>query len=310
MTKKVSAYFLDKIHFFFAARPILIFFICGICVFSQSIAQVENVTARNDTTSSFFSRKTALTYGIALHSVLAVVLEYKWWWQNNYHPFEVEDEGFMDDYSLGVDKFGHLFTSYFYFNALYKLMEWGGFEESATMWVSVSIPALYAISLEIGDGFSHYEFAPDDLLANALGLGYGVLQKKYRYLDNFTFKWSYIPTGMYHGGLTYPITNDYDGHIYWLSLKMHNLLPQPVKQYWPKFLNLAIGYGAINASVGSTGLIKRKYAISLDYNLTELPLNGDTWETVKSIFDLLHFPAPGVRIIEGEQPQFKPLLLN
>ncbi len=55
------------------------------------------------------------------------------------------------------------------------------------MWVSVTIPALYAISLEIGDGFSHYEFAPNDLLANALRLGYGVLQRRYQYLDNFTF---------------------------------------------------------------------------------------------------------------------------
>jgi hypothetical protein len=91
---------------------------------------------------------------------------------------------------------------------------------------------------------------------------------------------------------------------------MHNLLPEPAKQYWPKFLNLAVGFGAINASVGSTEPMKRKYVISLDYNLTELPLNGDTWETVKYIFDLLHFPAPGVRNVEGERPQFKPLLLN
>lgn len=189
-------------------------------------------------------------------------------------------------------------------------MKWGGYDESTTMWVSVSIPALYAISLEMGDGFSHHEFVPDDLLANRLGLGYGVLQRRYQYLDDFTFKWSYIPGGVHRGRLNYPITNDYDGQIYWLGFKMHNLLPEPVKQYWPKFLNLAVGYGAINASVGSTEPMKRKYAISLDYNLTELPLNGDTWETVKDIFDLLYFPALGVRNVEGERPQFKPLLLN
>jgi hypothetical protein len=310
MTKKFSRYILDRFHPASTVRPFLIFFICGICVFSQSIAQVEDLTTRNDTTSSFFSRKTTLTYGIALHSALAIVLEYKWWWKNDYHPFEEEDEGFLNDYSLGVDKFGHFYISYFYFNALQNLMKWGGYDESTTMWVSVTIPALYAISIELGDGFSHYEFAPDDLVANALGLGYGVLQRRYQYLENFIFKWSYIPTGVYRGRLNYPITNDYDGHIYWLSFKMHNLLPEPVKQYWPKFLNLAVGYGAINASIGSTEPMKRKYAISLDYNLTELPLDGDTWETVKNIFDLLHFPAPGVRNVEGERSQFKPLLLN
>ena len=306
MTNRLPAY----VFSIFVSRSILILLICGICLCNRCSAQLEDTTAKNDTAAGLFSRKATLTYGIAIHSALAIILEYKWWWHNDYHPFEIEDEGFLDDYSLGVDKFGHFYTSYFYFNALQNLMRWGGYDETTKLWVSVSIPALYAISLEIGDGFSHYEFAPDDLLANALGLGYGILQRKYRYLDNFIFKWSYIPTGEYRGRFNYPITNDYDGHIYWLSFKMHNLLPEPVKQYWPKFLNLAVGYGAVNASVGSTMPMKSKYAISLDYNLTELPLEGETWETVKNIFDLLHFPAPGVRNVQGERPQFKPLLLN
>jgi hypothetical protein len=64
---------------------------------------------------------------------LAIVLEYKWWWRNDCHPFEVEDEGFLNDYSLGVDKFGHVYTSYFYFNALHNLMKWGRYDESTTM---------------------------------------------------------------------------------------------------------------------------------------------------------------------------------
>lgn len=80
---------------------------------------------------------------------------------------------------MGVDKVGHIYTSYLYFNPLYNVMKWGGYDESTTMWVSVIVPALYAISLEIGDGFSHYEFAPDDLLANSLGLGYAVLNTQY-----------------------------------------------------------------------------------------------------------------------------------
>jgi len=76
MTKKFSGYILDRFHPSSTARPILIFFICGICVFSQSIAQVEDLTTRNDTSSSFFSRKTTIMYGIALRSALAIVLEY------------------------------------------------------------------------------------------------------------------------------------------------------------------------------------------------------------------------------------------
>ena len=270
----------------------------------------ENPSSFESDSASFAGRKSAITYGIGIHTVLAIGLEYRWWWQDNYHPFQFEIEGFFDDYSLGVDKAGHFYTSYFYFNALYNTMKWGGYDESTTMWVSIVIPALYAVSLEIGDGFSNYKFAPDDILANSLGIGYGVLQKKYPVLNNFIFKWSYYPAGKYAAGLSHSLSNDYDGHIYWLSFKVDHLLPPSFQGCWPKFLNLAIGYGAKNVSQGSEGPMTRKFAVSLDYNLTELPLTGDTWEAIKNIFDLLHFPAPGVRIIDGERAQFKPLLLN
>lgn len=284
--------------------------ICVVAFSERATSQVEAHTVKEDTTHSFLSRKTAITIGVSVHSALAIVLEYRWWWRGNYHPFRFEVEGFLNDYSLGVDKVGHFFTSYFYFNALYRTMRWGGYDESAATWASVVVPVLYATSLEIGDGFSIYQFGPDDLVANFLGIGYGVLQLKYPILRDFNFKWSYYPAGKYAASLDHPLSNDYDGHIYWLSFRMHNLLPESMSRYWPKFLNLAIGYGAKNSSLESTGPMKRKYAIALDYNLTELPLTGETWETVKNIFDLLHFPAPGVRNVEGERPQFKPLLLN
>lgn len=284
--------------------------ICVIAFSERASSQAEDLTVKEDTTQSFLSRKTAITIGVSVHSALAIVLEYHWWWRGNYHPFRFEVEGFLNDYSLGVDKAGHFYTSYFYQNALYRTMRWGGYDESTAAWVSVVVPVLYATSLEIGDGFSIYQFSPDDLVANFLGITYGALQLKYPVLRDFNFKWSYYPAGKYAASADHPLSNDYDGHIYWLSFRLHNLLPESMKPYWPKFLNLAIGYSAKNASLESIGPMKRKFAISLDYNLTELPLTGETWETIKNIFDLLHFPAPGVRYIEGERPQFKPLLLN
>lgn len=273
-------------------------------------AQTTKIDPARSASTSILSRRNIVAGSVAVHSALAIVLEYRWWWRGNYHPFSVQFEGFFGDYSRGVDKAGHLFTSYFYFHALYNTMRWGGYDESTTMWVSLVVPALYALSLEIGDGYSTYQFAPDDLMANVLGLGYGYLQTRYPYLKNFNFKFSYFPTAAHPLTLAHPISNDYDGHIYWLSFGMHDLLPQRIEDFWPRFLNLAVGYGAKNASLGSTGSITRKFAVALDYSLTELPLSGETWETIKNIFDLLHFPAPGVRSIEGERAEFTPLLLN
>jgi len=274
--------------------------------FSQDISS-DNA---NDTTHSFFDRKNVITYGIVAHSVFTTYVEYQWWWKGDYHPFQYRVEGFLNNYSLGVDKVGHFYVSHFYFTTLYNLMKWGGYDESKNLWVSTLIPSLYALSIEIGDGYSTYQFSPDDLAFNLLGVGYGLLQAKYPFFNNFKIKWSYFPSASHLNTFQHPFSDDYDNHIYWMSVNIHNLLPEAVGDYWPKLLNVAVGYGGQNISKGSVGPQLRKFAIALDYNLTTIPLDGDTWEVIKNIVDLFHFPAPGVRFIEGEPAEFKPVLLH
>jgi hypothetical protein len=281
---------------------------------SQSaVAQSGEEGAANDTTHSFFSRKNVITYGIVAHSIFTTYVEYRWWWKGDYHPFHYQVEGFFNDYSLGVDKVGHFYTSHFYFHTLHNLMKWGGYDESTSLLVSSLIPAVYALSIEIGDGYSSFMFSPDDLAFNLLGIGYGMLQSKLTFLNNFKVKWSYYPGATYLNSFKHPFSSDYDDHIYWLCMNVHNLLPESMGYYWPKFLNLAVGYGGTNISndaVLAGRVPLRKFAIALDYNITTIPLDGDTWEVVKNIVDLFHFPAPGVRIIQNEPAEFKPLLLH
>lgn len=274
--------------------------------FSQSMT-LDNA---NDTTHSFINRRNLITYGLVAHTLFTTYVEYQWWWKGDYHPFQYRVEGFLNDYSLGVDKIGHFYTSYFYFTALNNLMRWGGYDESTNLWVSSLIPALYALSIEIGDGYSTYQFAPDDLAANLLGVGYGMLQVKYPFFNNFKVKWSYFPGATYRNSFKHPFSDDYDDHIYWLSMNVHNLLPESIGKYWPRFFNVAFGYGGQNITKGSAGPQLRKFAIALDYNLTTIPLEGETWDVVKNIVDLFHFPAPGVRFVEGEPAEFIPVLLH
>lgn len=275
-----------------------------------SSAQVETTSASKDTTHSIFNRKNLITYGIVAHSVFTTYVEYRWWWEGNYHPFRFQVEGFLNDYSLGVDKVGHLYTSHFYFHVLHNLMKWGGHDESTNLWVSTLVPALYALSIEIGDGYSTYQFAPDDLAFNLLGVAYGFLQAKHPFFNNFKIKWSYFPAANRLNTFQHPFSDDYNDHIYWLSINVHNLLPEEAQSYWPKFLNVAVGYGGQNISKGSVGPQLRKFAVAFDYNLTVLPLEGDTWEVIKNIVDLFHFPAPGVRFVEGEPAEGRALILH
>ncbi len=284
--------------------------------YTQYRDSIQHITSK----PWYTDRKTIVTAGIAAHTLLTTYLEYKWWWEGNYHPFRYEDDGFFNNYSLGVDKVGHFFTSYFYASALNKILLWGGYSEPTALWWSTGISLFYALSIEIGDGFSTYAFSGVDLAANTIGIGYFFLQQKVPFFKNFMFKWSYYPSGKIPFDGYFRITDDYDGHIYWLCVDVYNLLPEQAKKYWTPYLNIAFGYGGENIYgrppwVSGTSILPtekplRKFVVSLDYNLSAIPTANDTWETIKSIFDMFHYPAPGIKKVEGKKATFHPFLLN
>ncbi|MFA5833368.1 MAG: DUF2279 domain-containing protein [Bacteroidota bacterium] len=295
-----------------------IFFAIVICCL-QIVRPQSPENERSDSLFLGMQKKTLMTYGVVAYSAASFYVEYKWWWEGNYHTFKQENDGFWNNYSLGVDKVGHFYTSYLYFHVAYDILRLGSFDEETTLWIAIAFPAFNALSIEIGDGFSTYAFSNSDLIANMLGLSYGVLQKKISFFQNFAFKWSYYPSGVIPFDGKFRITDDYDGHIYWLSCNVHNLLPESVQPYYPRWLSIAVGYGGknisgrpswIGAPISSSGSAARKWAISLDYNLLEIPLTGGIWDPMKSLLNHFKFPAPGIKSIQGRRSEFKPLLIN
>lgn len=284
----------------------------------QFVLPQPTIHSQHDSLFLGIERKSLLNYSLAAYSLASFYVEYQWWWKGNYRTFRYGNDGFLNNYSLGVDKAGHFYTSYFYFQSLYEFMEWGGFDEQTKVLTSIAIPAFYALSIELNDGFTFFSFSGYDLTANLAGIGYGVLQRKFPVLQNFKFKWSYYPSGTIPLDNKFIIANDYDGHIYWLSIDINGVLPKQMKNYWPKFLNLAVGYGAQNVShrnawlgeINSKGPASRKFAISLDYNLGSFDVENDLFYAVRNIVDYFHFPSPGIRMIDNQTTKFKPLLVN
>ena len=263
----------------------------------------------------FLHRKDVAAYGTVAWSAGAVFMEFQWWWRDDYlykqHPFRLKSDGYFNNYSYGVDKLGHLYASYLIFGLTYDVMKWADVDDNTALWAAVAVPASHAIAIELGDGFSKYAFNVSDLYFNSAGILYGALQVKYPFLKNFNYKWSYYPSGS--GGKGDPDwgpASDYSGHIYWIAMDMHNILPEPVGQYWPKYLNLAVGLGAKNVSFDDTGTKKHKFAVSLDWNTNAILPDGDTWNVFKNLINKIHFPAPGVKFYSGEKATAKGLLLN
>ncbi len=232
----------------------------------------------------------------------SLVSSYYDWWSDQPRSFHTVQEGWFNDYSLGIDKVGHAFTSYFYYHTFRNLLLWGGCQPSTAFWWATGTTALFAVTIEIGDGLSPYGFSFEDLEANGIGLVYAVAQTHVDFLKNFSLKWSYFPPG----GFRWPtrFTDHYDGHTYWLAINMHQLLPRKLGDAWPEFLQLAVGYGV------DGNMTKREFVIGLDFNLGSLSIENQDWRLVTKTVDMFHLPLPAVEFTEGKKPGFSLFYTN
>lgn len=76
-----------------------------------------------------------------------------------------------------------------------------------------------------------------------------------------------------------------------------------MKEVWPDFLQVSFGVGTMNHR-------QRTHLLSFDYNLETIPLDGQDFNLVKKLFNMLHLPAPGVKFSKGHAPEWQLLLLN
>jgi hypothetical protein len=222
------------------------------------------------------------------------------WWVHDTRSFHFWNEGWWTD-ANGVDKIGHMYTSYFMFRALHEMFLWGGHEPSTAFWWATGVAAFHGLAIEIGDGFSDYGFDYRDVTSNYTGLLYGILQSRVPFFENFQIKWSlYYPT-THHA---FKVNSLYDYHIYWMSFRVEELLPESLKPYWPGFFQVALGLGV------KDNVTRRTYCLSLDYDLEKIPLEGRDVNLFKKLLNMIHLPAPGVRFSKGHPPEWQLLLLN
>ncbi len=249
-----------------------------------------------DEATGWSARKIIATGAVGGLLAGSLVGSYNDWWKDAAEPFHFVDDGLFNNYSLGIDKVGHAYTSYFYFHCFRNVMLWGGYDSSAAFWAAGGTSALFALSIEIGDGFSPYGFSLYDLAFNMGGLGYAMAQVGVPFLRNFQLKWSYVPVG----GYRWPphFTDHYDAHTYWLAVNVHNLLPGEWRGYWPECIQLAVGYGV------NKGYTRRELVIGLDLNVGAFTLENPELRLLQQTVDLIHLPSPAVKMTEGERPRW------
>lgn len=241
--------------------------------------------------------------GVTLASMVVLHINQKnAWWQNQRGGFH-----FAEDWvsALQVDKCGHSFGGYLMAYGMDEALKASGVDyRSSAIWGS-ALAVAYQSYVEIEDGFAgEWGFSPSDFYFDFLGPTFYLAQQYVPALQNITPKWQYVPsewTGKPIINRPRTFIDDYNSSTFWYSINIYNILPKEMKQFWVPWINIAIGYGAdaIDVKLDPNGspdqLSRRRYAISLDYNLVKiLPDGGSFWNWFRQSLNYIKFPSPAV----------------
>ncbi len=309
------------------ARPcskLIIATVClGLYFFSCQVNAQTPDTAKWDTSTIHKGRLTGL---IAAQGTLYLgslaVLYFAWYSdypQSTFHLFNDSGEW------LQLDKMAHASNAYYISRIGHASYRWAGLDKNRSIWFGGLLSFAYMLNIEILDGFSAgWGFSTGDLAANTAGCVIFMTQQFVWDEQRMMLKYSYHPTqypqyrrDLLGENLLQNILKDYNGMTFWLSGNIHSFLPESTR--FPRWLNVAIGYGAegMTGSFSNPGEIQgdqipqftpyRKFFLSLDVDLTRIPTRSKVLKGIFNVLGFIKIPAPALEYNTLGQIKFYPI---
>ncbi|MDI5898540.1 DUF2279 domain-containing protein [Flavobacterium yafengii] len=231
-----------------------------------------------------------------------------------YAEYPKSDFHFINDNSewLQMDKAGHVFSSYHLGRFGAEMLQWSGANKKNQMLYGAGLGFVFLTAVEVLDGYSsEWGASLGDVVANASGTALYISQeliwKEQRITPKFSFhatKYASYRPEVLGSSFTEQILKDYNGQTYWFSVNLHSFAKS---SKIPKWLNLALGYGADGMITGNkedtppvlTSNPKRfrQFYLSLDVDLTKIKTKSHFLKTVFSIFNTVKIPAPTIEFV-------------
>ncbi len=256
--------------------------------------EIPQVEVPNETVDNVDYNTLLWVGGITVASGVGVHLyEANSWWREPNTSFHITWD---TKYALGIDKLGHFYASGLLSHAFASTVEAANVDVFTSAWIGAAVAFSYEMFVEIEDGFGpNWGFSPGDAIADFFGPAYYVAQHYFPVLQNFQPRVSYYPSEKFLNGETKAIViDDYEGQTFWLAMRINNLLPKNLSEYWPSWLMLSLGTAARELDGKGGGY--REYYLALDFDPDYIPISGRFGQFVKNTLNYLHFPMPGIRI--------------
>lgn len=240
------------------------------------------------------------------------VLWYKDYVLTNFHFFNDNEEW------LQMDKIGHIATAYQAGKCGIGMLSWTGVERKKAIWYGGLAGTVYQTSVEVLDGFSPaWGFSLGDELANITGSALLISQALAWDEQRIQLKYSFHQTdypsfrpNLLGKNLTEQWLKDYNGQTYWASVNIYSFLNHSYKNRFPKWLNVAVGYGADGMTGGNGNPTEvngvplpyferyRKYYLSLDVDWERIGTRSPFLKTLFRVVGFIKFPAPALEYNE------------
>lgn len=212
---------------------------------------------------------------------------------------------------LQMDKAGHVFSAYHLGSFGANALQWAGSSRKSQLIYGSTLGLAFLTAVEVFDGFSaNWGASLGDVAANVAGTALYVSQellwKEQRIIPKFSFhttKYADIRPEVLGTSFQEQLLKDYNGQTYWLSANIHSFTKS---SSIPKWLNIAIGYGAEGMITGDKKDIGevilpeteryRQFYLSLDVDLTKIQTKSHFVKTILTVFNSIKIPAPTLEI--------------
>ena len=244
-------------------------------------------------------------------------------WYKNYEqsPFHFFNDG---KGWLQIDKIGHSWTAYSESYYGVQVYRWCGMKDKYAIWIGGSLGTVLQMGIEVLDGFSaEWGASPGDIFANISGSALVIAQELAWKEQRVRLKFSSHQVNygdyddvvqqrvksLYGDNYGQRMLKDYNGQSYWLSVNPASFMKNENHRF-PKWLNIAFGYGASGMLGAEQNIWKnketgeefdysnirryRQYYLSLDVDLSRIKTKSRFLKFVLGSFNILKVPAPAL----------------
>lgn len=233
--------------------------------------------------------------GYAVTQATVIALRHDDWWTTPARSFHFANRASP---SQGQDRLLHTAIGYHVSQLGALVWNWTCVSPTAAGWLGAALGIAVSLPKEIGDGLHENKgFSAPDMLFAAGGSVLPALHRAWAPSRALQVKLNYWPSAELRNrtGNFPQLENDYAGQRYYVVLVPGRLASGA--GLWPDWLGIAVGHGVPRWISGPP---VHDWYVTLDLDLQGLPIPAGWWRGVARVLDQIHFPAPGIRVREGE----------